>query len=107
MQIVMKKTISIWLLFCFLTTIFHFHPHTHNYEITSKQIINKQNDANHYFSNGCEKCLTKNSKSELQFPAEEIFNNFLTILISKIYPVMILMDILMMLQDLFLKTRFF
>ena len=75
----MKKTISIWLLFCFLTTIFHFHPHNHDYEITSKQIINKQNDANHYFSNGCEKCLTKNNKSALQFPAEEIFNNFLTI----------------------------
>jgi len=74
-QFILKKLFSLILLFCFTTTIFHFHSHD-SHEKISKQIIDQQNDVGHHFSNECEKCLSKNQKSELIFTSIDFFNFF-------------------------------
>jgi hypothetical protein len=71
---VIKKIFSLCLLFCFLTTIFHFHYHVHHYhEETSKQNVEQKNDVDYHSSSECEKCLTKNNKSELLCTTIELF----------------------------------
>jgi len=84
-KILLKKLLSLNLLFCFLTTVVHFHPHAHHYhEKISKKIINQQNEVDHHHLNECEKCLTKNNKSELQYLSETFINN--SIILSKYKP---------------------
>ena len=79
-----KKLFSLVLLFCFIATIFHFHPHfLHDHEMNSKQIIDYQNNIGHYFSNECEKCLIKNNKSELIHVEVDVFNSFPTLYKNK------------------------
>ena len=66
MKKVIRKIFSLCLLFCFLTAIFDFHHHVHHYHgETSKQNVEQKNDVDYHSSSGCEKCLTKNNKSEL------------------------------------------
>ena len=76
MDLSAKKMISTVLLICFLSTIFHLHPHTHSHTNFSVQIINQQNEANHHYFNECEKCLTKNNSIGLQYPDDNFLNNF-------------------------------
>tara|TARA_X000001036_G_C20338992_1_gene667713 strand:+ start:321 stop:644 length:324 start_codon:yes stop_codon:yes gene_type:complete len=79
-----KKLFSLILLFCFITAIFHSHPHfIHDHEKNSKQIIDHQNNSGQYFSNECEKCLIKNNKSELLYTAVDVFNFFPTLYKNK------------------------
>ena len=74
MKKVIKKLSKLWLLFCFFTTIFHFHYHIHHYdEEASRQNVAQQNNVDHHSSKECEKCLTKNNKSELLYTAIELF----------------------------------
>tara|TARA_B100000700_G_C14866648_1_gene771293 strand:+ start:102 stop:425 length:324 start_codon:yes stop_codon:yes gene_type:complete len=79
-RILLKKLLSVSLLFCFLTTIFHSHSHAYHYhETIGKKFIDQQNDGNYYLSNECDKCLTKNNKLELLYTAVESFNTFPTL----------------------------
>ena len=73
-SIVRKKMISIVLLFCVLSTILHSHSHLHHpQEKISLQIVEGQYGEHHFFSNDCEKCLTKNNKSEVKLTTEKVF----------------------------------
>ena len=77
MNLVVKKLFSWITLFCFLTTIFHFHPHfDHINEETIENIVDYKNDLDHYFSNECDNCLIKNNKSELLYNIEDLCNLF-------------------------------
>tara|TARA_B100000579_G_C22277097_1_gene596527 strand:+ start:166 stop:489 length:324 start_codon:yes stop_codon:yes gene_type:complete len=79
-KIFVKKLLSLSLLFCFLTSIFHFHSHGHHFdETSSEKLIDQKNDGDYYFSNECDKCLTKNNKLELLYSTVESFNNFPTL----------------------------
>ena len=63
------------MLFCFLSTILHFHPHVdHIKEDTIENIVDYKNDLDHYFSNECDNCLVKNNKSELFNTVHDLFN---------------------------------
>ena len=74
MSILRKKMISIVLLFCVLSTILHSHSHFHHHqEKNSLQIVEDQDGEHHFFSNDCEKCLTKNNKSEVKLTTEKVF----------------------------------
>ena len=77
MHILVKKIISTILLFCFSTTIFHLHPHTHNQTSIGGKIVNQDNELNHHDSDECEKCLTKNNRIVSQYPANKLLNNSL------------------------------
>ena len=75
MNIVVKKLFSWITLFCFLTTIFHFHPHIDQInEKTIGNIVNYKNDLDYHFSNECDSCLIKNNKSELFYTVNDLFN---------------------------------
>ena len=77
MNLVVKKLFSWSTLFCFLTTIFHFHPHIdHINEETIENIVDYKNDLQNYFSNECDNCLIKNNKSELFYTTENLCNLF-------------------------------
>ena len=66
MNSIVKKLFSCIILFCFLTTTLHLHPHfDHINEDTIENILDYKNDLDHYFSNECDNCLIKNNKSEL------------------------------------------
>ena len=76
MNLVVKKLFSWITLFCFLTTIFHFHPHIdHINEETIENIVDYKNDLDYHFSNECDSCLIKNNKSELFYAINDLFNN--------------------------------
>ena len=75
MNLVVKKLFSWITLFCFLTTIFHFHPHIdHINEETIENIVDYKNDLDYHFSNECDNCLIKNIKSELFHNIEDFSN---------------------------------
>ena len=75
MYLVVKKIFSWITLFCFLTTIFHFHPHfDHINEETIENIVDYKNDLDYHFSNECDNCLIKNNKPELFFTLYDLFN---------------------------------
>ena len=75
MILVVKKLFSWITLFCFLTTIFHFHPHIdHINEETIENIVDYKNDLDYHFSNECDSCLIKNNKSELFYTVNDLFN---------------------------------
>ena len=75
MNLVVKKLFSWITLFCFLTTIFHFHPHIdHINEETIENIVDYKNDLDYHFSNECDSCLIKNNKSELFYTFEGLCN---------------------------------
>jgi len=72
---IVKKLFSCILLFCFLATKFHSHPHIdHTNENTFKYIVDHKNDSDHYLSNECCNCLIKNNKSELFYTFEGLCN---------------------------------
>ena len=74
MNLIVKKLFSWIVLFCFLTTTFHFHPHIdHINEEDIENIVDYKNDFQHYFSNECDNCLIKNNKSELFYTVHTIF----------------------------------
>ena len=74
MNLVVKKLFSLITLFCFLTTIFHFHPHIdHINEETIESIVNYKNDLDYHFSNECDSCLIKNNKPELFYTFHDLF----------------------------------
>ena len=80
----LKKLPSLILVFCFIATIFHSHPHfLHDNEKNNKQIIEHRNNSGHYFSNECEKCLIKKNKSESIHATVEVFNSFPTLYKNK------------------------
>ena len=75
MNLVVKKLFSWITLFCFLTTIFHFHPHIdHIYGEAIENIVDYKNDLEYHFSNECDSCLIENNKSELFYTANDLFN---------------------------------
>ena len=75
MNLVVKKLFSWITLFCFLTTIFHFHPHiNHVNEETIENIVDYKNYLDYHFSNECDSCLIKNNKSELFYTVNDLFN---------------------------------
>ena len=74
MKKLIKKFLSLFLLFCFLATILHFHYHVHHYhDEASKHNVGQQNDVDNHSSKECENCLTKNNKSELLYTTIELF----------------------------------
>ena len=76
MNLIVKKLFSWIMLFCFLTTIFHFHPHIdHINEETIESIVDYKNDLDYHFSNECNSCLIKNNKSELFYIVEDHCNH--------------------------------
>ena len=80
MKIFVNKLLSLSLLFCFLNTIFHFHSHAHYFDETiNEKLIDQKNDGDYYFSNECDKCLTKNNKLECLYYTVESFNPFPTL----------------------------
>ena len=75
MNLSVKKLFSWIMLFCFLTKIFHFHPHfDHINEEIIENIVNYKNDSDHHFSNDCDNCLIKNYRSELFLTIEDFCN---------------------------------
>ena len=77
MNSIVKKIVSWIMLFCFLTTTLHFHPHIDDInEDTIENIVDYKNDLDHYFSNECDNCLIKNNKSELLYNIEDLCNLF-------------------------------
>ena len=83
MEIVRKKNISIVLLVSVLSTIFHSHFHFHHQEKISLQIFKNQDGEHYFFSNDCEKCLTKNNKSELKSTTKKVFKTSSILLACK------------------------
>ena len=70
-----KKIFSWVVIFCFLTSIFHFHPHIDQLnEEFSENITDYKNDVDHYSSNECDNCLIENNKSELFYIIKDICN---------------------------------
>ena len=75
MDLLVKKLFSSIILFCFVTTAFHFHPHIdHINEETIENIVDYKNDLDYHFSNECDSCLVKNNKSELLYAINDLFN---------------------------------
>ena len=62
-----KKLISLGLLLCFLSSIFHIHPHFHNHQDSfSIYDVGNEKEIHNSFSNHCEKCLVNHYNSEVQ-----------------------------------------
>ena len=84
MYLVVKKIFSWITLFCFLTTIFHFHPHfDHINEETIENIVDYKNDLDYHFSKECDSCLIKNNKPELFYTVHDIFHISSIVFINK------------------------
>ena len=75
MNSVVKKLFSWIILFCFLATILHSHPHIdHINEDTTENIVDYENELDYHLSNECDSCLIKNNKSELFYAINDLFN---------------------------------
>ena len=71
-----KKYVSIVLIFCVLSLIFHSHLHFHNYLENSSVLVILRVDKDPHFSKECNHCLNDINKIEIHIKKTKDFQNF-------------------------------
>ena len=67
------KYVSLVLILCFLTFMFHNHLHFHNCQENSNVLVVSRVDKDPHFSNECNQCLNDINKIEIQLKKTKVF----------------------------------